>query len=98
MTNPLGVVLLGLLGGVVCYFKGRRPDWPTPTAQHDSASSPLLHDYLRLLEVESRAVRRLAAQGIEVRVIDERQFWRLVKPIPRARSEAVAGVSKARHA
>jgi serine/threonine protein kinase len=33
-------------------------------------------------------VRRLAAQGIKVTVIDERQFWRLVKPAARARPKA----------
>jgi serine/threonine protein kinase len=35
-------------------------------------------------------VRRLAALGIKVIVIDERQFWRLVKPAPRARAKTVA--------
>jgi serine/threonine-protein kinase len=43
-------------------------------------------------------VRRLAAQGIKVTVIDERQFWRLAKPVPRARSKAVGGGSKGRRA
>jgi NAD-dependent DNA ligase len=43
-------------------------------------------------------VRRLAAQGIKVTVIDERQFWRLVKPVPRARTKAMTRVGKARPA
>lgn len=33
-------------------------------------------------------VRRLAAQGIKVTVIGERQFWRLVGPAPRPRGRA----------
>ena len=34
-------------------------------------------------------VRRLAALGIKVIVIAESQFWRLVKPAPRARKKTV---------
>jgi hypothetical protein len=30
-------------------------------------------------------VRRLAALGIKVTVIDEKQFWRLAKPRPRTK-------------
>jgi serine/threonine-protein kinase len=33
-------------------------------------------------------VRRLAAHGVRVTVIDERQFWRLVQPTSRARARA----------
>jgi NAD-dependent DNA ligase len=32
-------------------------------------------------------VRRLAAQGIRVTVIGERQFWKLAEPKPRARAK-----------
>jgi hypothetical protein len=34
-------------------------------------------------------VRRLAARGVKVTVIDERQFWRLARPAPRARARAI---------
>jgi hypothetical protein len=32
-------------------------------------------------------VRRLAAQGIRVTVIGERQFWKLAEPKPKARAK-----------